>query len=121
MIHVECELSELKEFFQEVGEAKVEAARLQVMLDTAQTALKAKEDECRGLKQEMQKNKAMTTATYTTASGGLVNAQTISDLLKTASTANKLGAIKMVRTVLGYGLKEAKDLVEASLGQPYIF
>lgn len=45
----------------------------------------------------------------------------IEGIIRAVSTSNKIGAIKEVRSLLGLGLKEAKDLVEAQLGKPYHF
>jgi large subunit ribosomal protein L7/L12 len=46
------------------------------------------------------------------AAAAVVEEQTEFDVILTAAGANKVGAIKAVRSITGLGLKEAKDAVE---------
>jgi large subunit ribosomal protein L7/L12 len=48
------------------------------------------------------------------ASAAAAEEQTEFDVLLTSFGANKVGVIKVVRTLTGLGLKEAKDLVEGA-------
>jgi ribosomal protein L7/L12 len=45
------------------------------------------------------------------------NEHALSELLTYAYSGNKIGAIKQIRSMLGLGLKEAKDFVEAAQGR----
>jgi large subunit ribosomal protein L7/L12 len=49
-----------------------------------------------------------------TAAGAAVEEKTEFDVVMTSFGENKVGVIKVVRTITGLGLKEAKDLVEAA-------
>lgn len=48
------------------------------------------------------------------ASAAAAEEQTEFDVIMTGFGANKVGVIKVIRTLTGLGLKEAKDLVEGS-------
>lgn len=48
------------------------------------------------------------------AAAAAVEEQTEFDVVMTSFGANKVGVIKVVRTITGLGLKEAKDLVEGA-------
>lgn len=48
------------------------------------------------------------------AAGVAAEEQTEFDVVMTSFGENKVGVIKVVRTITGLGLKEAKDLVEAA-------
>ncbi len=48
------------------------------------------------------------------AGAAAVEAQTEFNVMMTSFGENKVGVIKVVRTITGLGLKEAKDLVEAA-------
>ncbi len=48
------------------------------------------------------------------AAGAAAEEQTEFDVVMTSFGENKVGVIKVVRTITGLGLKEAKDLVEAA-------
>jgi len=49
-----------------------------------------------------------------TAAGAVAEEKTEFDVVMTSFGENKVGVIKVVRTITGLGLKEAKDLVEAA-------
>lgn len=49
-----------------------------------------------------------------TAAGAVVEEKTEFDVVMTSFGDNKVSVIKVVRTITGLGLKEAKDLVEAA-------
>lgn len=48
------------------------------------------------------------------AAGAAAEEQTEFDVIMTSFGENKVGVIKVIRTITGLGLKEAKDLVEAA-------
>lgn len=48
------------------------------------------------------------------ASAAAVEEKTEFDVIMTSFGANKVGVIKVIRTITGLGLKEAKDLVEGA-------
>jgi ribosomal protein L7/L12 len=43
----------------------------------------------------------------------------VSALIEAVKSGRKIESIKMVRTITGMGLKEAKDLFEAAYGEPF--
>lgn len=48
------------------------------------------------------------------AAAAVVEEKTEFDVIMTSFGANKVGVIKVIRTITGLGLKEAKDLVEGA-------
>jgi large subunit ribosomal protein L7/L12 len=57
---------------------------------------------------------AVAVAAAPAAAGAAAEEQTEFDVVMTSFGENKVGVIKVVRTITGLGLKEAKDLVEAA-------
>lgn len=57
---------------------------------------------------------AVTVSAPAAAAGVAAEEQTEFDVVMTSFGENKVGVIKVVRTITGLGLKEAKDLVEAA-------
>lgn len=57
---------------------------------------------------------AATVAAAPAAAAAAVEEQTEFNVMMTSFGENKVGVIKVIRTITGLGLKEAKDLVEAA-------
>lgn len=57
---------------------------------------------------------AVSVAAAPAAAAAVVEEKTEFDVIMTSFGANKVGVIKVVRTLTGLGLKEAKDLVEGA-------
>lgn len=57
---------------------------------------------------------AVAVAAPAAASAGAVEEQTEFNVVMTSFGANKVGVIKVIRSITGLGLKEAKDLVEGA-------
>lgn len=100
MIKFECSAQDLQDLFSSANEYKVEASRLQKCLWDEQDKNHVLREENAKLKQNPPR------PDY---------ARMVADLVKAVSANERINAIKAVREITGFGLKESKDLVEANM------
>jgi ribosomal protein L7/L12 len=100
MIKIECEASDLRELVEEMAQAKAS-------LSASEQKLYAEQDKVYALRNEVDKLKANPPRPE--------YARMVADLVKAVSNNERISAIKAVREITGFGLKESKDLVEANM------
>lgn len=113
-VKIVCDFYDLQEAVRALAGGEMEASHLRGRLEEKDRTLTDLQAQVRGLRMEI--------LAHQKAPPMLSNhAPHIEGLIRAVSTGQKIGAIKEVRTLLGLGLKEAKDLVEAQWGKPYNF
>lgn len=113
-VKIVCEFYDLQEAVRAFAGGEVEASHLRGRVEEKDRQL----EEMRGTIHDLR----MEIAALQKAPPAPPNyVPHIEGLIRAVSTGQKIGAIKEVRSMLGLGLKEAKDLVEAQLGKPYHF
>ena len=112
-VKIVCDFYDLQEAVRALAGGEMEASHLRGRIEELDRNLSKKDEEIHSLKMELRAaNTPRPNPSY---------APLIEGLIRAVSSGQKIGAIKEVRTLLGLGLKEAKDLVEAQTGKPYHF
>jgi len=105
-MHIDCESHELEGLFLRFDQMAREKASFAQALITSEDKVYELESRLREAKEA------------STVRGGVDLNVEVANLISAVSTNNKIAAIKAIRALLGLGLKEAKDLVEAQTARP---
>jgi ribosomal protein L7/L12 len=113
-VKIVCDFYDLQEAVRALAGGEMEASHLRGRMEEKDRTIEDLRSQIHGLKMEMK-------AAATSPSSNPFVREHVEGLIRAVSTGQKIGAIKEVRSMLGLGLKEAKDLVEAQWGKLYNF
>jgi ribosomal protein L7/L12 len=107
MIKIECDASDLQVFLDNQSSIAEDRSRLVTQNGEAWRKVDALTMENKRLQEQLQ---SLASVAPRNQPNG--NIEHVRSLLSAMANSEKIQAIKMVRTLTGFGLKESKDLVE---------